>query len=70
MNCPQCETSKVAHQSEVSWYIPWEPHQDQNGKLHKHDPNKHFVDYKCENGHVFEEGFFPSCTCGWQAENS
>lgn len=69
MNCPKCNTTKTTHLSDVSWYIPWEPFKDVAGKLHKHDPNKVFVDFKCANGHVFEESHFPSCTCGWQAEN-
>lgn len=70
MNCPTCETPEVKYQSDVAWMIPWDPHKDVNGKLHKHDPNKHFVDYKCANGHVFEETYFPTCPCGWQAVNS
>lgn len=70
MNCPKCESTVTTFLSEVSWQIPWEPQKDLEGGLHKHDPNKHFRDYKCTNGHVFEESFFPTCHCGWQADNA
>lgn len=70
MNCPKCNTSKVEFQSEVSWLIPWEPHYDENGSFHEHNPNKHFMDFKCEQGHVFEATYFPTCACGWQNVNA
>lgn len=70
MNCPTCNTKQVRFQGDVSWRIPWEPHTDNTGKLHKHDPNKHFVDYKCRNGHIFEQSYFSACDCGWQATNT
>lgn len=70
MNCPTCKTVEVKPQGDVAWGIPWEPHTE-NGKQHQHDPNKHFIDYKCKNGHVFEETYFPECKeCGWHAENA
>jgi len=69
MNCPKCDSKKNVFLSDVAWQIPWEMHKDEKGKLHKHDPNKHFTDYKCECGYTFEEFYFPTCACGWQAEN-
>lgn len=69
MNCPICNTIKVRKRSKVAWGIPWKSHKDKNGQLHKHNPNKHFVDYKCQRGHVFEKTFFLKCLCGWQATN-
>lgn len=70
MNCPTCNTTKIKRRSDTAWGIPWEPHKDEAGKLHKHDPNKHFIDYRCQNGHVFEQTYFPECKCGWQALNT
>ena len=70
MNCPKCRTRKVQPQGDTAWGIPWESHKDENGVKHKHDPNKHFVDYKCKNGHIFENTYFPVCNCGWQAVNA
>ena len=69
MNCPTCNSNKIRQLGDTAWGIPWEPHKDEEGKLHKHDPNKHFIDYKCKNGHIFEETYFPQCKCGWQAVN-
>lgn len=69
-SCPKCESSKAVFVSDTAaWGFPWEPYQDDSGVMHQHDPNKHFNEYKCENGHIFEEAFFPRCACGWQAEN-
>lgn len=69
MNCPKCNSNKNTYLSTVGWGIPWEPHKDENGKLHKHNPNKQFTDFKCECGYVFEVSLFETCPCGWQAEN-
>lgn len=65
MKCSICNTSKVRLQSDTAWGVPWEAHKDEKGKLHNHDPNKHFIDYKCKNGHIFENTYFPVCNCGW-----
>jgi hypothetical protein len=70
VHCPICQTTEVDFRSEASWMIPWEPYKDENGKIHAHNPNKHFMDYKCKNGHVFEETYFKKCLeCGWQETN-
>jgi hypothetical protein len=65
MNCPQCQQPPVSevtytNRSHIDVFV------DESGARHSHDPNKHWVVYRCAKGHKWASGFFfVDCQCGW-----
>ena len=70
--CPTCvtegETSKVVWREEgPSTLIHWEPFSDDNGWVHKHDPNASMHIYECTRGHEWSGIHRKACWCGWNS---
>ena len=53
---PGCETVTLA-------YCP--PYYDEEGNCHIHDSNIRTAQYRCSNGHNWQEQTTGSCWCGW-----
>lgn len=41
---------------------------DDQGRLHYHDPNVTYAEYRCDNWHVWKTESTTPCWCGWPAE--
>jgi hypothetical protein len=69
MICKECQNQGLKSQVHpgigMRTLMGWSPYYDENGKFHSHDPNTITTDYKCSNGHSWEEQSHITCWCGW-----
>jgi len=69
MNCPSCAaqgiTSEVTIVSNAGSTLAWQPHTDERGLVHEHDPNIYRTTYRCARGHQWLEKTRKPCPlCG------
>jgi hypothetical protein len=71
MKCPKCveegKRSKVYSEGTTSTCMMYDTYWDEDGKIHKHDPNAHTSIYSCSNGHEWSQSKIlpcPSCDYG------
>jgi hypothetical protein len=43
--------------------LGWRPFYDEDGRYHRHDPNRRRAHYSCSHGHHFVIKSRPSCPC-------
>jgi hypothetical protein len=74
--CPRCgavgqpaHTSIDAQGRTVTYasmtLLGFRPLRDDQGREHRHDPNRRSMAMRCEAGHRWVRHWFVSCWCGW-----
>ncbi len=72
MDCPVCisagQSSTVSDEGTTATTAHFEPHRDEDGRRHHHDPNTRTWAYSCTTGHRWWVSVGFSCWCGWRRE--
>lgn len=73
MKCSECveagTPSKVYVGASTTTCMSGESFYDEDGKYHKHNPNRMTTGYRCSNGHRWSENQWARCLqtdCGWK----
>ena len=63
--CHRCNElglrSTVQGRGGVTTLMSYQPHYDEDGQLHLHDPNVHTALYRCSQGHTWTESWTARC---------
>lgn len=77
MKCPECERSgdksTLSIGASLTTAMYTQDYYDEEGVLHRHDPNRHETEYSCSNGHSFKKIHklkCPALECEWNKERS